>query len=138
MASGAFFLFFIAFTSLGLLEIRFAVAIACFHQLVMRAACRYLAVFHHKDEVGILHRGDTLSDDDLCGFGNELAKSRAYKSICLCIDGACRIIEDQYLRLFEKRTRDAETLLLTARDICAALLDFVLYPSGKLRTKSSA
>ena len=97
----------------------------------MRAARSDSAVFHHEDEVGIFDGGDTLSDDYLCRFGDKFAEARTDESVRFCIDGACRVVENEYFRLFQQCAGNAESLLLTARNIRAALLNLSLVAIGK-------
>ena len=52
-----------------------------------------------------------------------LGKALLDLRICRGIDGTRRVIEDQDLRFFQKRSGDTESLLLTAGYVSSALLD---------------
>ena len=97
----------------------------------MRAHVRNMAVVHHENEVGVLHGRDALGDDDLGRFGDIGAEALADERVGARVDRGGRVVEDQNLRLFEKRPGDAETLLLSAGDVRAALLDIGVIPVGE-------
>ena len=90
-----------------------------------------MAVVHHENEVGILHGRDALGDDDLRRLGDIGAEALADQRVGARVDRGGRVVEDQNLRLFEKRPGDAETLLLSAGDVRAALLDIGVIPVGE-------
>lgn len=97
----------------------------------MRAHVRNMAVVHHENEVGILHGRDALGNDDLRRLGDIGAEALADQRVGARVDRGGRVVEDQNLRLFEKRPGDAETLLLSAGDVRAALLDIGVIPVGE-------
>ena len=86
----------------------------------MGAHGRYSAVIHDDYHIRVLNRRDTLCDDDLGGFGNELLEALADESVGTGVDRACRVVKNEDLRLLEKRASDAKTLLLTARYVGTA------------------
>ena len=81
------------------------------------------AALHDDDAVGVLHRGDTLRDDDLGRRGDIFAECLADERVGMGIDGARRVVKDEDLGLFEEGARDAQALLLPARDVGTALFD---------------
>ena len=89
----------------------------------MRAKRSHHAVVHHDDAVRILHTAHTLRDNQFCRVWNLLCKRLANLGICGSIYRAGAVIEYQNPRFFEQCPRDAEPLFLSARHICAALLD---------------
>ena len=100
-------------------------------QLVVSAGGGDAAVVHHDDQVGVLHGGDALRDDDLGGLGDIGSEARADERVGAGIDGGGRVVEDQHLRLLEQRARDAQALLLAAGDVRAALLDVGVVAVGE-------
>ena len=88
-------------------------------------------VLHHADQIRVHDRRDPLGDDEFGGIGNVGAESLPDQRVGTGIDRAGRIVEDQDLRTFEQRPRDAETLFLPARDIGAALLDLGFVSVGE-------
>ena len=80
-----------------------------------------LSVIHDDDLIRIHDRSDALGDDQLGHVldGGQLPADLGFRRR---IDGAGGIIENQNLRFFQKRTGDAETLLLAAGEIDTALL----------------
>ena len=89
----------------------------------MRADRLHRAAVKDNDLVGLLHGGNALRDDDLGGVRDLLCECPSDERIGLGIDRARRVIEDEDLRLFQQCARDAQTLLLAARNVAAALLD---------------
>jgi hypothetical protein len=51
--------------------IHFSVNIAGFQQFIMRSARCDFAIVHNNDQVGVLHRADALSNDELGGVREE-------------------------------------------------------------------
>ena len=78
------------------------------------------AIIDDEDAVGIHHRRDALGDEYL---RNSLQPSKVlpYRLLRRAVHCARRIVEDEYPRLLEKRTRYAEPLLLASGDIHPAL-----------------
>ena len=89
----------------------------------MPAAGRDAAVVEHEDHVGVLHRGDALRDDDLRRVGDLRRERLADQRVGARVDGACRVVENQNLRVLQQGARDAQALLLAAGDVGAALFD---------------
>ena len=92
-------------------------------QFVVRAYRGDRAVVHDDDLIGVLDGRHALSDDELGRVGDLFAERLADERVRLGIDRRRRVVEDQYLWLFEQCARNAKSLLLTARDVAAALLD---------------
>ena len=89
----------------------------------MRAGCHDATVVHDENHVGFLHRGHTLGDDDLRGVGNLMMECGTNQLIGFGVDRGCGIVEDQDFRLFQQRTRNAQTLALAAGNVGTALFD---------------
>ena len=90
----------------------------------MRADRLHRAAVQDNDLVGVLHGGNALRDDDLGRVREStLRNALADQRIGLGIDRAGRVVQDEDLRLFQQCARDAQTLLLAAGNVAAALLD---------------
>ena len=81
------------------------------------------AVFHHDDQIGVLNGGYALRNDKLRRSGDLLPHRLTDLRVRPRIDRGGRVVQNQHLRLFQQRTRDAEPLLLAAGNVGAALLD---------------
>ena len=86
------------------------------------------AVVHDDNRVRVLNGADSLRDNELRCVAqilgvriahNHIFIGKGFSDLRLCrgIDCAGRVIENQDLRLFKKRSCDTESLLLTAGDI---------------------
>ena len=89
----------------------------------MRAGRHDAAMIHDENHVGFLHGGHTLGDDDLRGVGNLMMECGANQLIGFGVDRGRGIVENKDLRLFQQRTRNAQTLALTAGNVGTALFD---------------
>ena len=83
-----------------------------------------LAVVHYNNTVGVLYARNTLRDNELGGVGNFLGKRPADFSVGRGINRAGGVVENKDFRLFEQRSGYAQSLLLSARYVSTALLDF--------------
>ena len=83
----------------------------------MRADSLHGAAVENDDLIRILHRGNTLCNDNLGRVRDLLRECLADKRIRFGIDRTGRVIKNEDLRLFQQRTRNAESLLLTAGNI---------------------
>ena len=90
------------------------------------------AVFQHDDHVGILDGGNTLGDDQLGGLGDEFPEGLADHGVGFGIHGGSGVVQNEDLGLLQQGTGDAKTLLLTAGDVGAALLDLVVVLVGEV------
>ena len=91
----------------------------------------YPAVVHNDDTVCILNGGYSLRDDE-CGRISELfAESLPDAAVGSGIDSASGVVENDYLGLFEKRSCNTESLLLTARYVDAALSEVGIVAVGE-------
>ena len=90
-----------------------------------------LAVFHNNDHVRILHGGNTLGDDQLGGAGDLFPEGLPDGSVGLGVHRGGGVVQNQDLGLFQQGTGDAKTLLLTAGNIGAALLDLMVVAIGE-------
>ena len=86
----------------------------------MRAHAVNAAVIQHHDAVGIHHACDTLGDDDHRRVGN-LGDMLADLGVGRHIDRTGRVVKNEHARMFEQRTRNAQALLLAARNTGATL-----------------
>ena len=89
------------------------------------------ALVEDYDHIRLFYRSDSLRDDDLCGFGDEFLESGADERVGAGVYCACRVVEDEDLRLFQKCAGNTKALLLTARDVRSALLDEGIVAIGK-------
>ena len=89
----------------------------------MRSEAVHRPVVHDNDPVAVLHRGNSLRDDELCGIGHVFRKPLPDLCIRRRIYRTGRIIKNQNLRILQQRSRNAEPLLLSAGDIRASLLN---------------
>ena len=89
----------------------------------MRAHGVDLPALEHEDEIRVLDGRDPLRDDELRRLRDLRAQRCADLRVGLRVDSGGRVVEDQNLRLFQQRPRDAQPLLLPAGDVRAALLD---------------
>ena len=101
----------------------------------MRAETCNSAILQYKDTIGIHDRGNALCDDDLGGVFQRGAERLTDLCLGRGVNRACRVVEDQDLRLFQQGTGNAETLLLSARYVCAAALDLMLVSVGEALDK---
>ena len=81
------------------------------------------SVIQNEDPVSGLHTGNTLCDDDLGRTRDLSCKCRPDAGVCGCINGAGRVIQDQYLRFLKKSTCDTQTLFLPSGYVGASPLD---------------
>ena len=114
-----------------LLLIDFAVNAAVLQQLFMGAHSGDAAVIHDKDEVGICDGADALGNDDLGDTGEIAAQGFADPGIGGGVHGRGGIVENQNLGFAENGAGDAKTLLLSAGDIAAALLNVSIIAVGE-------
>ena len=96
----------------------------------MRAGRHDAAVVHDENHVGFLHGSHTLGDDDLRGVGNLMMECGANQLIGFGVDRGRGIVENKDLRLFQQRTRNAQTLALTAGNVGPPCSMYVSYLSG--------
>ena len=89
----------------------------------MRARRHDMAMIHDENHVGFLHGSHSLGDDDLRGIGNLMMECGANQPIGFGINRRRGIVENKDLRLFQQRTRNAQTLALSAGNVGTALLD---------------
>ena len=83
----------------------------------MRTDSLHGAAVENDDLIRILHGGNTLCNDNLGRVRDFLRECLADERIRFGIDRTGRVIKNEDLRLFQQRTRNAESLLLTAGDI---------------------
>ena len=78
------------------------------------------AILQDHDEVGALHRGDALGNDQL-GHVGQFGQGAADAGLGGSIHGAGGVVENQHLRVPQQGTGNAKALLLSAGDVDAAL-----------------
>ena len=91
-------------------------------QVLVRVEACYHTIVHHDDAVAVSDALYALGYDELCHVGQLLSQRLTYVGIGGCVAGRCRVVEYQYLRFFQQGAGYAQSLLLTAADVCAALL----------------
>ncbi len=92
-----------------------------------------VAVVEHHNLVCVLHGGHTLADDNARPL--DIGRAQFLNNLCrrLHINAGQRIIQQQYLGVTYKGTRNGRALLLPAREGGTALTNQTLYPFGQLR-----
>ena len=100
-------------------------------QLFVSSLVGDLAVIHNQDQVGILHRGDALRNNDLGCGGNVGLKAGANERIGLGIYRTGRVVENENFGLLKQRTCNAKALLLSTGDVGASLLDHAIVAIGE-------
>ena len=73
-------------------------------ELSVVSSLDYPSVLQHHDGVGVADGREPVSDDKYCPALHKGVHALFDKGFCTSIDGACSLIENEYLRLFEKRT----------------------------------
>ena len=58
------------------------------------------AVVENENQIGVLHRGNALGDNELGGFGNELLEALPDERVGFGIHRAGEIVENENLRFF--------------------------------------
>ena len=90
-----------------------------------------LSVFHKYDDIGLLNGGDTLGNNQLGGSGDLLPEGLTDGGVGGGVHGGGGVVQNQDPGVFQQCPGDAQTLLLAAGDIGAALLDFVIVLVGE-------
>ena len=73
-----------------------------------------LAAVHDNDHIRILHGGDPLGDNQLCGSGQLFAEGFPDQGVGLGINGGGGVVQNQDLWLFQQGPGNAQALFLTA------------------------
>ena len=89
----------------------------------MLADTDHLTVIQYDDLVSVHNGTDALCDDDASGIGELLCDTASDSLVGLIVERRERVVEDQDLRLGRDRSRDTESLLLTAGEVRTALSD---------------
>ena len=87
----------------------------------MRAYIGHTSAVENDYLISMLHRRYTLRNDYLCSIRDIFGERTAYRRIGGGIHRARRVVENKYLRLFQYRACDAQTLLLSPGNIGSAL-----------------
>src|SRR5690606_21703184 len=75
------------------------------------------------DAVGVLDRRQPVGDDQRRAALRELVERLLDRALGLGVEGRGRLVEDQDRRVLQEDARDRQPLLLTARELHAALAD---------------
>ncbi len=89
----------------------------------MCAKSMYPSLLQYDNTIGMLYRRNSLCDNQLCRSRNFLRKRFAYLRVCGGIHSACRVVQNEYFRLFQQCSRNTKTLFLPAGYVGAALFD---------------
>ena len=79
------------------------------------------ALVDNGDFVGILDGGKAVGNDDGRSAAAQLVKRLLYKYLGGVVEGACRLIKDEYGGVFKENSCYAYALFLPARELDAAL-----------------
>ena len=101
-------------------------------EVVVGVETAHPSLVEHEDAVAVFHAGDTLRDDDLGDVGQVFSESTLDSGIGGGVAGTGAVVEDKHLGMFEQCPGDAQTLLLSAGDVHAALLDARVIAVGHL------
>jgi hypothetical protein len=96
------------------------------------------AIFHHHNFIGLLDGGQTVGNHQRGAVFLQLIQRRLNRAFRLGIQRRCRFIQDQDRAVTQQRTRDGNTLTLTAGEQYAVLTDNVSRPLSILLIKSMA
>src|SRR6266699_5902449 len=84
-------------------------------QIVVAAALHDASLGQHHDEVGVLHRGQAVGDDEHGPVRHEALDRLLHQPLRLGIEGARRLVEDQERRIAQQRPRNGDALALAPR-----------------------
>ena len=96
---------------------------ACRHQLLVGAALGDMAVHHDGDLVGVADGGETVRDDEGGASLAELVECLLDEHLGGVIECTGCFVQNQNGGILEENACDAQSLLLTARKLDAALTD---------------
>ena len=94
----------------------------------MRSGFADHAVFNHDDIIRVADGGKPVRDDENRLLAAQAVDRLANQLLRLVIDGRRRLVENQHRRVAQKRPRDGDTLLLSARKPRPAFADNRLIP----------
>ena len=97
----------------------------------MRAHAVDTTVVQHHNAIGIHDARNALRNDNHRRVGN-LSDMLADLGVGRHIDRAGRIVKDEHTRMLEQCTRDAQALLLPARDTGTALAQIAVQPADAI------
>ncbi len=97
----------------------------------MRAYARNFALVHNDNSVRVLNRGNALGDYYFCCLRRVFGKRGAYLRVRMGVDRRRGIVENDYSGLFKQRAGNAKPLLLSARNVYAALTQIVAVAVGE-------
>ena len=96
-----------------------AVQAVCFQQFIVRAVFSDTALAHHIYSVTAFHRRQAVGDDDAGKVRIKAENSVLDARFRYGVEIACRLIQDQQLRIAEQRAGNSEPLALPAGEVCA-------------------
>ena len=94
---------------------------ALLHEVVMRTLLHDHASLEACDLVSIAHCGQSVRDDDRRATLARCVQCCLHRRLALCVQRRRRLVEQQHLRVLHQSTCDCDALLLTARQLRAAL-----------------
>ena len=77
----------------------------------------------HEDAVVILDGGQAVGDGQGSAAVGQLLEALAHQDLALVVEGAGGLVEDEDGRVLQEDPGDGDALLLTARELDAALAD---------------
>ena len=98
----------------------------------------YASVLKHHDRITVADGGESVGDHEYGTAFHQVIHTFLNDLLGSCIDGRCRLIEDQYRRVCDSRSRDREELSLTLESSSPSPLRCVSYPFGSMRINPSA
>src|SRR5262245_25254641 len=88
---------------------------AAAHKFVVRAVFDDPAVLDRDYSVGLPQGRETMGDDEDCAPGTDAAHVLLDDPFTFVVEGACRLIKDQYPRIGDQGTCNRNALALPAR-----------------------
>ncbi len=104
-------------------------------EFVVLAAFDQPAILDHKNDIGGTNRGKPMRNDNRCLSLHQTAQRFKDKLFRLRVETRTRLIQKQYGRISNHRTRDRDPLPLTAGERHAALADQSVVPLRHLVDK---
>src|SRR5438445_1082345 len=123
LANGGSRLFLKGRSFLDLLLEDFAVEAAALNQLLMGAALNDAAGVEHQNQIGVLHGGKALRDDECRSPFAEPAHGLPDQPLGLRVHAGGGVVEDEDARVHQEGARDRQALALSAAQRNAAFAD---------------
>src|SRR5882672_9160385 len=90
-------------------------------QVVVTAALDDAPLRQHHDEIGVLHRGQAVGDDEHGAMLHEAFDRLLHQALRFGVEGARGFVEDQERGIAQQRARDRDALALPPREPRAPL-----------------